>query len=274
MSDPPADLTGIVNASGFMLQLALENAVVSTQAKHGFELEAREHPWHLAGETGFIDLILGRNVVRVVCECKRTRDANWVFAVEADAQDADRARLLWADVVDHRPLRDWFNFLMTTSSPESSFCMIRGQGENDSPLLERLAGKLMTSIEALADEELRLRQPGDTRDTRRVYVPLVVTTARLWVCRYEPEKIDLASGRLDDPRFEEVQVVRFKKALAAPSADELIDPTEMPYKAFRRLSRQQERTVFVVTSSHLVSLLTEWRSSAVHEGSGMPRQWR
>src|SRR6266542_2122561 len=172
-----SDLSGVVNASGFMLQLALENAVRSTERQHRFEIEAREHPWRRDDDGGFIDLILGRNSVRLVCECKRTRDGNWVFPVEESASPTERARLLWTESTGRGALRDWFNFRLQTPSPESSFCMIRGQGENDSPLLERLAGKLITSVEALADEELCFRRAGDTRDTRRVYVPVVITTA-------------------------------------------------------------------------------------------------
>jgi hypothetical protein len=256
-----------------MLQLALEDAVRSTERRHRFEIEAREHPWKHEDESGFIDLILGRSTMRLVCECKRTRDANWVFAVEHDAADEQRARLLWTEVTARGPLSDWFNFLMETASPQSSFCMIRGQGENDSPLLERLAGKLMSSVEALADEELRLRVPGDTRDNRRVYVPIVVTTARLWVCRYDPGKIDIATGRVDEAAFEEVQTIRFKKALSSAGTVEAEESQEMPYRRFRQVSRLQERTVFVVNSSAFVSLLESWRGNVVSESSGVPRAW-
>jgi hypothetical protein len=84
VSNPPADLAGIVNASGFMLQLALEDAVRASERRHRFEIEAREYPWRRGQDSGFIDLLLGRNSVRLTANASvrgtRTGFSRWALA--------------------------------------------------------------------------------------------------------------------------------------------------------------------------------------------------
>ena len=267
-------LEGIVNASGFMLQIGLRTAVEQTQRRHRFEIEAMEHPWRTAEQTGFIDLIIGRNLVRLVCECKRSRDGNWVFAVERDAPEGDRVRFHWTRFGKSHLFGGWFNFGLSTTSHESQFCMIRGSGENDSPLLERIASRLLVSVEALAAEETSLRVVRDTRDAHRIYVPVIVTTARLWICRYRPEDIDLATGDLAKTEFEEVPMIRFRKALTPPAEPEDDgNVNEMPYRAFRRVSREQERTVIVVNAASFVAQLDGWADGVIRSDSGQPSNW-
>lgn len=50
------------------------------------------------------------------------------------------------DAVEHLP----------AASHVSTFCVVRGTGENDSPLLERLCATLLSSVDALAEEELSI----------------------------------------------------------------------------------------------------------------------
>lgn len=66
----------------------------------GWELHAQEHPWRAEdGREGFIDIIIRnrRENDRMVLECKRTRDADWVFLVpeNGNANSGTRARMLY-----------------------------------------------------------------------------------------------------------------------------------------------------------------------------------
>jgi len=272
---PTPDLNGIVNASGFILQIALKNAVEESRGRHQFDIEAIEHPWKAGDQIGFIDLILGRGTMRVVCECKRSRDANWVFAVERGALDGSRARLHWTRFDKTRLFDGWFDFVLTRAAPESQFCMIRGGGENDSPLLERIASQLVTSIESLAAEETSLRLIGDTRDAHRVYIPVIVTTARLWLYRFATRDIEIATGEVTNAEYEEVQSILFRKALTAPSEPEPGgDVDEMPHRAFRRQSREQERTVLIVNAVSFVAQLDAWSEGIVERNSPLPSDWQ
>ena len=91
--------------------------------------------------------------------------------------------------------------------------MIRGQGEGDRSLLERLAGGLLEALPPLAAEEASLRSNRGFA-TELIYLPVIVTTAALEVCRFTPTDIDLSVGALSSSRFEPVNVIRFRKSLA------------------------------------------------------------
>jgi hypothetical protein len=83
---------------------------------------------------------------------------------------------------------------------------------------------------------------------------MIVTNARLLVCRFEPSRVDLKHGLLreDDTEIIEVPMIRFRKSLA----------TEFPQGAFYTLegaNRARERTVLVVNANHLLDTLKDWR---------------
>ena len=104
---PPDPAVGAANRSGFVLQLGLETEVRRTMSAHGYGVVAREVPWRGSeGEEGFVDLVLENGWVRLVVECKRVRDASWVFLVPEAGGDESRlragARWAW---VQNTPLR-------------------------------------------------------------------------------------------------------------------------------------------------------------------------
>ena len=70
MSDRAAELRGIANASGFLLQMRIADEVESTNEQHKWEVLAKEQPWaeKESGKEGYIDLVLGRDRVRIVIE--------------------------------------------------------------------------------------------------------------------------------------------------------------------------------------------------------------
>src|SRR5207248_1122711 len=177
-----------------------------------------------------------RTVLRLVCECKRSRDANWIFLIERDCQTVDRACVHWTRFHErHSADSGWNDFALTTSSYESSFCIVRGKGENDTPLLERLARRVIFATEALAHEESDLVWRDDEHDWR-LYLPVIITTAKLWACRYAPERIELATGIVSDATFEEVSAIRFRKAFTTVHEAK-------SEASLRRLNEIQERSV-------------------------------
>lgn len=64
-------------------------------------------------------------------------------------------------------------------------------------MLERLADRLLPFVEALALEELEIGYASES-PTRRIYVPILLTTAKLQVCTYDPAGIELATGEIPD----------------------------------------------------------------------------
>jgi len=70
------ELEKLVNRSGFLFQMSVENHVRETSSEHGWEILASEYPWAApdAAKSGFVDFIAGRSGLRCVVECKRTQD--------------------------------------------------------------------------------------------------------------------------------------------------------------------------------------------------------
>jgi hypothetical protein len=133
---------------------------------------------------------------------------------------------------------------------KSEFCVVRGASDDDKPMLERIAGDLVRACESLGREEIETKgwEQGSAG-----YLPVIVTNAKLYVCRVDPLKVDLGSGMLpSSAQFNEVPVIRFRKALGS---DILHLP--MTYGSLQEGLRKKERSAFIVH----VSYLSQWLAS-------------
>lgn len=260
MKEEQEKLTKLLNASGFAFQLALEAAVHAASTCEQWRVTAREHPWSTQTGRGFIDLVLSRDNLHLVIECKRSRDAVWMFLMPDQKQlQRSHARIRWTDVMPHRRnLSEWGDVQVYPQSPEADFCVVRGQGETDSPLLERLASSITDAAESLSGDLLELRKGSRAVN---VILPVIVTTASLVLSRFDPKNVDLRSGELPTADFSTVPHVRFRKSLSMSSP-----PNEFDAELLRDLSVASERTVFIVEGVHF----TEWLSELEIRDSSRP----
>jgi hypothetical protein len=255
MTENNNDLLNIVNKSGFLFQARVEKEIEDTKPGNWAPI-AHEHRWvdSLDGKEGYIDLILGYGIERVVIECKKSTDAKWIFLVPNDQGESNRARLLWTyeglppQETFRRKVSEWHNFKTKITSLEALFCIVRGQGENDSPLLERLSSYLLRSIENLASEELEYEK--ESSGELHIYYPVIITNATLLVCRYAPGNIEISTGQLAEASFEEVPIIRFRKNLSS----------SVQTKGVRNLEQanlDHERTIFIVNSKRITDSLKQ-----------------
>ena len=86
----------------------------------------------------------------------------------------------------------------------------------------------------------------------RTYFSVLVPTADLKTCRFDPQEIDIKSGEITKCVFEDVPFIRFRKSLTARNE-------ETTEKDIAKVFREKERTVFVVNSASFVDFLKEWR---------------
>lgn len=256
------DLLKLVNASGFLFQLKVEQEVNETTSKHHKTVLAREHRWvdPIAKNEGFIDLILttGTNG-RMILECKRVIDANWIFLVPTRARPVTHANVLWSyKIDDNHQVVAWDKMPLYPESLVSSFCIVRGQGEKDQPMLERIASVLLRSTECLAEEELQYPRSNGLTGIR-FYFPVIVTTAKLKVCRYSSSKIDLSSGQIPEGEFEDVPFLRFTKSMSTR-----LSSSKTP-SSLTEASQESQRTVFVMNADSLSeTLLSKWEFDHAH----------
>ena len=85
----------VLNASGFVFQLAVEHEVWRGSERHEWRVRDEEHPYTTPTMSGHIDLILKKGAMLLIVECKRTREGIWAFIA---GRGADRRHARWLHV--------------------------------------------------------------------------------------------------------------------------------------------------------------------------------
>jgi hypothetical protein len=256
----------LVNKSGFPLQIALENEIGREEGHDKWWVIHSEHEWsNDKGESGFIDLVLelGKSGTFVlVVECKRVLDADWLFFNSKGTMAGQKRAKGWLTEYGHQLNKpriikfDWTDFMPEPSSPECEYAITRGEDGKNTPMLERVAATLVASTEAFAHEEKPLFPK---RFDRRLYFNVIVTTAKLKVCTFDPGTISLADGTLKADDFTEVGFIRFRKQLQHRLADPADFSEDWSSDVFyQRISAAKENTVFVVNAEKFSAFLKKF----------------
>jgi len=259
MVDRDDYLLDVANSSGFPLQIAVEH-LVRNLSDHWWKIRYVEHAWKSQTDdlSGFIDLVLedGNGTCIFVVECKRVRDSDWVF-LRSDGKFTDRRHCKswvsrYSAANGTKRVFGWHDVAVLPKSGEALFCCVRGQAGNGSrTMLERVAGELVASTEALAVEERDFGQ----RDAEsiRFYFNVLVTTATLHQCHFLPEQINIADGMLPQGEFQEVPFIRFRKQLSLR-----LNPLTPEDFAQARTPNTNDDTVFIVNVNGLSQFLNQF----------------
>ncbi len=257
--DHEKKLRSIVNASGYLFQLRVADEVSKSTKTHGWYVASFEHPWRdkESGREGFIDIVLKRQnnpMLRVVIECKRPLDGIWVFLVdEHRGERITECRCLSTyHMPPEEPRANWNNLRVDPGSSEAVFCAVRGKGEGDKPMLERICGQLLDAVDCLAVQEFELDKWSVPTHPRRFYFPAIVTSAQIVVCRFDTSKVSLENGKMPEGKFQDVPFVRFTKSLATE-----LNP-EAPVQSLEQVAKELKRTVLVIQASALSKVLSDW----------------
>ena len=215
----------LVQDSGFPLQLAVQESVES--ASHGWNVETHEHPWASGDNAGFIDLVLEREQLFLVIECKHASRSKWIFLCARDAAEQRKARFRHSVVPQVEPTKVGYSEQHPLpASLESEFCVIEGSGGDRRRLLEHWTGPLLASMDAFADEtdrgaKWRLARTGPHAPSEEIYYgAAIVTTAPLYSCRLDPTGVSLSDGVLPaDVAVTRERWVRFTKPLVTNGTD-------------------------------------------------------
>jgi hypothetical protein len=269
-------LKGIINASGFLFQLAIEHQIKKTKNVHGWEIWAHEHPWYNSenNSEGYIDLILKKNRVRMVIECKLQRGGTWIFLNPERKNDSvKRSKYLWANIKRvagalfmptlgsdrarpvYKSILGWSDLSMSVESPEVEFCKIessKGKDNKENPFLERISSQLIKATECLAYEELEMNKNKECEDVY-FYIPAIITTAALQVCTFDPDKISISDGLLSEGVFKAVPFIRFRKSLSTQSTSSN-DTKDLP-----AANRDKERTILIINADSLCNVLDDMK---------------
>jgi hypothetical protein len=252
------DRTKLVNQSGFPLQIGLAHAVDASTSDHGWKVLYQEHAWQDkdSAEFGFIDLVLENRYQTVLLnvECKRPQDAIWQFLLPSPYDKQVRSCKFWASYATRgqHVHFDWLDLSLDPSSYESGFCVVAGQDAKARPMLERVAATVVASTEALAKEE----GPFVDVEKLRAYISVIATTAKLEVCKFDPDNIDLRTGTIKEAQYEAVPFIRFRKQLSSKRFAK--DPAYVPRGfTWDQMARAKENTVLVVEASEFLAFLPQ-----------------
>jgi hypothetical protein len=252
----PEQLLEWVNQSGFPFQTALEALINRSQTEWRWTVTHVEEAWRNGSDErdGFIDLVIENQPqsVALIVEAKRTLDASWVFLVPNKKQMSRRHLKGWLTWSGKSPYFGWHDVTLEPRTPESQFCIVRGQDEKTLSMLERVGGQLISGIEAYAWED-RARVDS-TPEQMRLYCGVIVTTATLQICEYDPDEVGLDDGKILEAAFTEVPVIRFRKQLSTRPMPATAPPRLSSFVA----SRPKEHTVFVVNANHLIDFLGDF----------------
>lgn len=251
-------MKGHVNSSGFPLQIAIQHQVDEMYNRHGFKTIFSEHSWknEETSESGFIDLILGNSVgtLYMTLECKRVKDTSWIFLIDQRSKATRRHAKTFVFTKTSGELKKfgWADLIISPDTPQSEFCVIPGTNNKSKSLIERTAAELVSSTEGFASECRALSQ--NEHEVFKLFFNVIVTTAKLIVCEYDPANIKLEDGSLLDAEFKEVPYVRFRKQLS-PLYEV---PEGLSTLGEQDIARAKESTVFVVNSMHIHKFLLEF----------------
>jgi hypothetical protein len=201
-----------LNSSGIPFQLRVERLL------HGVSRELRIAPILREVPAGgrFLDIVCCLRHVLIVFECKRVTERDWIFVTDG-IRTRSECRLEYFNgaappflVATPRPRDRVFvdTWLFNAELPEADFCVSPKDTADQS--IELMCRQLLSGSRALlAYEEIG-------HGPLIVAVPVVITTAKLWLCGVKEADVDLQTGRIPEGRagFESVQVVRFTKTFA------------------------------------------------------------
>lgn len=253
-TDP--EILRIANDSGFPLQIAIQQSVAAATGVHGWRVQHSEHAWRNPADeqSGFIDLVLRdrHDFARVVIECKRVRNAVWLFFNSAGTAKPRRHSKAWVTHYSNGQFNafGWHEVPIDPSTPEAQFCAVRGQTTNDkNTFLERVSGELISAVEAIALEERDYRR--ENQDSTRMYFNVIVTTATLKFAEFDVNHLSVTDGTLQEAVIQDVPFVRVRKQFSMRPANlSSADWLRHDDPDYRR-----ENTVFVVQADKLNEFL-------------------
>ncbi len=269
-------LFNAINEQGYLFREACEQTLKNNEGATGWEVKASEYPVSLQGQDTRVDLVLRSKTpsspeLYAIVECKRADPAYiyWIFGAPGlpfiDALCSTLGLECREIRSDHPYQANRFvtrlHFKFSTYAAESWLEARKDSGRRTSTPqnIENAFAQVLKGVGGFAQEQLDQRQK--SRELFRTsFVPVVVTTASLYVAYYETRNVDLSTGRIAKDKVlfgpqgqhaEEVEWVMVDYGVGEnvapkpiPEGYHSVDPAE--------LQKYKTRSIFIVNSKSLV----------------------
>jgi len=294
--EPIDFLFNAVNEQGYLFQGACEHALRVNEKITDWEVKAVEYPVIFGEEFSRaetrVDIILHAKgldspELYALVECKRTNPSyiNWIFGApdlpfgepQFSTLGLQCSRVLSNSPLVVNRLVEHLHFGICTYAANNWLEAKKGQKSRTSTPqnIENVFIQVLRGIGGFAQEQLSQRYKG-RQPFETFYIPVVVTTAKLYVAYYKLEDIDLSTGTIDKDRIlfgskgspaeEEPWVVVDYNCLDDLPGIGVSKPT-IPYEALSVdpsiLQKYKSRSVFVVNSNNLVKFFSELKLKSI-----------
>ncbi len=281
-SELQEQLFSSLNEQGYLFQEAckyeLDNNIT------GWSVRAYEYPVSIQKQDTKVDIILSsnRNPERfALVECKRTNPsyASWLFGVpDLNITYSPHCSVLWLgcnSVSSNSPMHPTISLSslevdVPTYIAQSWLEIKKGKSKNNSSVtlqertstpqnIENAFAQVLKGVSGFAQEQCDQRVKGNVSFSIQL-IPVVVTTASLYMAYYKPCDISISTGKIDKdkvlfstkgPRPEELKWI-----LVYYGAGESVAPSAIPSNFIgtdpKYLLVNKLRSIFIVNSNYLV----------------------
>ena len=274
-------LFNALNEQGYLFQEACEQVLKNNEGATGWEVRASEYPVCLQGRDTKVDIVLHSKTssspeLYALVECKRADPSYiyWLFGAPGlpfgDAL-CSTFGLECRETMSDQPyqvnrLLTRLHFEVSTYGAVNRLEAKRGSaGRTSTPQnIENAFGQVLRGVGGFAQEQLDQRCKSRAL-FKTFFVPVVVTTASLYVAYYEPRDIDLATGKISKdkvlfgPKSQPAEEVPW--VLVDYGAGDNVAPKPIPdnYHGVdpAELQKHKMRSIFVVNSKSLVAFFSK-----------------
>lgn len=274
-------LFNALNEQGFIFQEACADCLKKEST--GWTVKASEYPVSLKGEDTRVDIVLSGSGAKgeelwAIIECKRADPeyVYWLFGLPGLPLDRASCTALGfesrhfrkGEPLNIRKLVEPFQFQLSTYRIIWWAEVKRRPDKRASTPqnIESAFAQVLRGTAGFAEDYLKQLHK-DPRPFKAYFIPIVITTARLYVAHYELENVDLETGTIERERVffapkgqppEELEWV-----LADYGAGEKVAPESIPegYLGFdpSRLQEFKTRSIFVVNAKSIPNFFSKLR---------------
>ena len=276
-------LFNALNEQGYLFQEACEHALKEGEDVTKWEVKASEYPVSLEGQDTKVDIVLcsrvpGSPELYALVECKRADPSYvyWLFGAPGLPFGGALCSTLGFECREfgvNRPYKarrlvERLHFEINTNGVESWLEVKKNSGRRASTPqnIENAFVQVLKGVGGFAQEQVSQRGKG--RELfKTFFIPVVVTTAELYVASYETKNIDLSTGKIrkDSVRFgsEPEPAMEVAWVMLDYGIGENVAPMSIPESYHgvdpAELQKYKIRSIFVVNSKYLVHFFSKLR---------------
>lgn len=279
----PELLFNALNEQGYLFQEACEHALKKNEQATGWEVKASEYPVSLGEQETKVDIVLRSKIesspeLYALIECKRADPSYvyWLFGAPGLPFGSALCSTLGFECREIRTVTPYrvsrlverLHFEISTNGVESWLEAKKSSARRSSTPqnIENAFVQVLKGVGGFAEEQIGQRSK--SRELfKSFFVPVVVTTAQLYVAYYETKNIDLSAGKISKDKVnfgpKDQPAMEVEWVLLDYGVGENVAPNPIPENYHGvdpvELQKHKTRSIFVVNSKSLVYFFSRLR---------------